>query len=131
MESEEMIYHECDEQEHLEDSFRNGDFASMPDTVHFIGKTIQTEVLSKREWRGQPIGAIRHQGYLVSVWRWGADWLEGRTIRKLSLCPFCAFFEQDARFVGEGKVGDIPACDVCASGPDITEMLMEWYEEQH
>lgn len=45
-------------------------------------------------------------------------------------CPFCAFFEQPARLVGTGKIGDVPACDVCSEGPDISEMLLDWLEMQ-
>jgi|ERR1019366_2682812 hypothetical protein len=46
----------------------------------------------------------------------------------IKLCPFCAFFEQPARPVGVHKIGDVPACDMCAAGPDISEMLLDWLE---
>jgi hypothetical protein len=49
---------------------------------------------------------------------------------RIKLCPFCAFFEQPARPVGVHKIGDVPACDVCSAGPDISEMLLDWLEEQ-
>ena len=51
--------------------------------VRLVDGTVQTEVRSLRTFRGQPIGAVRHQGYLISVWQFGNAWIAGRVIRKL------------------------------------------------
>jgi hypothetical protein len=49
-------------------------------------------------------------------------------------CSFCAFYEVAPRPVGTaGTIGDIPACNDCVDAnkqADITEMLLEWLEEQ-
>jgi hypothetical protein len=49
-------------------------------------------------------------------------------------CPFCAFYEFAPRPVGTiGMIGDIAACNDCVDmnkQADITEMLLEWLEEQ-
>jgi hypothetical protein len=49
-------------------------------------------------------------------------------------CPFCAFYEVAPRPVSAtGTIGDIAACDDCVGmnkRADITEMLLQWLEEQ-
>ena len=48
-------------------------------------------------------------------------------------CPFCRFYEIDPRPVGSGCIGPVGACDECVvtnKAADITELLLEWLEEQ-
>jgi hypothetical protein len=47
-------------------------------------------------------------------------------------CPFCAFYEKPARPVAPGAaIGPVGCCTACGDmHPDITEMLLEWLEEQ-
>jgi hypothetical protein len=123
------LWQECDERAHIEDSLRNGDC----EMIHANGSTVfvnETAWTVRSSWP-DPVGRgdayrtydlIRHKGEQTLF----ALHLHGELD---SVCPFCAFFEQDARPVGTGKVGDIAACDVCSDGPDISEMLLDWYEE--
>jgi hypothetical protein len=49
------------------------------------------------------------------------------------LCPFCQFYERPSRKIGGLCIADIPACTDCAEAnqvSDITEMLLQWLEEQ-
>lgn len=91
-------------------------------TGRMIHDAFEQTISGARQW--QELTPERQQGYRD---------LAKHLNERAELCPFCPFYERAPQKIGGLCIADIPACTDCAEAnqvSDITEMLLEWLEEQ-